>query len=285
MTTDRSLPTPTIRRFQAGLFPVNAYTVETPRGVVVVDSTLGVSDGRALRATVEALGKPLLAVLVTHAHPDHYGGLAPLLGNSETPVYAAAGVAAVIRRDDELKERILRPMFGDEWAHTRRFPDRVVANGERLTFDGVTFRLVDLGPGESPHDSLWLLEGADGAIEHAFVGDLVYDHMHCFLGDGEYTSWLGNIARARQLLAPGTTLHMGHGTPGEAAALLDWQQAYLGAFVDAVERAERAGLGTEAFAAAVTADMQRYLPGSDLLFLMQLSIEPMRPVLAAARHA
>jgi glyoxylase-like metal-dependent hydrolase (beta-lactamase superfamily II) len=273
----------TIRRFQAGLFPVNAYTLETPHGVVVVDSTLGVSDGRALRAAADALGKPLLAVLVTHAHPDHYGGLASLLEGRDTPVYAAAGVGAVIRRDDEIKERILRPMFGDEWAHTRRFPDRVVADGERLTFDGATFRLVDLGPGESPHDSLWLLEGADGAAEHAFVGDLVYDHMHCFLADGEYKSWRANIARARRILSPRTTLHMGHGTPGEAAALLDWQEGYLAAFVDAVERAERAGLATEAFAAAVTADVQRYLPGADLLFLMQLSIEPMRAVLAADR--
>jgi hypothetical protein len=30
-------------------------------------------------------------------------------------VIAAAGVDAVIRRDDALKEQILRPMFGDEW--------------------------------------------------------------------------------------------------------------------------------------------------------------------------
>ena len=54
---------------------VNAYLVETGEGVAVaVDGTLAVSDGRALRERVRSLGKPLLAVLVTHAHPDHYGG-------------------------------------------------------------------------------------------------------------------------------------------------------------------------------------------------------------------
>jgi glyoxylase-like metal-dependent hydrolase (beta-lactamase superfamily II) len=49
---------------------VNAYLVETSQGVVAVDGTLTVSDGRALRAQFESIGKPLRAVLVTHAHPD-----------------------------------------------------------------------------------------------------------------------------------------------------------------------------------------------------------------------
>ena len=51
--------------------PVNAYLVEGADGVVAVDATLTVSDGRALRARADALGKPLLGVAVTHTHPDH----------------------------------------------------------------------------------------------------------------------------------------------------------------------------------------------------------------------
>jgi len=38
-----------IHRFEAGLFPVNAYLLELSDDVVVIDSTLGMSDGRALR--------------------------------------------------------------------------------------------------------------------------------------------------------------------------------------------------------------------------------------------
>ena len=65
----------TIHRFEASLFPVNAYLVETSTGVIVVDATLGVTDGRALRARVDALKKPLAAVVITHSHPDHYCGV------------------------------------------------------------------------------------------------------------------------------------------------------------------------------------------------------------------
>ena len=164
--------TVTVHRFEASLFPVNAYLVETDTSVIVVDATLGVSDGKTLRSRVEALRKPLGAIIITHAHPDHYGGVAALLGDADVPVYAVAGVNDVIRRDDAAKEQILRPMFGDEWPATRRFPSRIVQGGERVTIADAVFAVTDLGPGESPHDSLWRLES--DAAPRAFVGDLVY---------------------------------------------------------------------------------------------------------------
>jgi len=49
----------TVHRFEASLFPVNAYLVETSTSVVV-----------------NALRKPLAAVIITHAHPDPYGSAA-----------------------------------------------------------------------------------------------------------------------------------------------------------------------------------------------------------------
>lgn len=97
-----------------------------------------------------------------------------LVGDGDVPVYAVGGVDDVIRRDDAEKERILRPMFGEEWATTRSFPTDRVADGDRVTLGGVTFRVVDVGPGESPHDSWWMLESAGRTSVFAGEGDLEF---------------------------------------------------------------------------------------------------------------
>jgi glyoxylase-like metal-dependent hydrolase (beta-lactamase superfamily II) len=167
-----------IHRFHAtgGGTPVNAYIVEGRSGSVVVDATLTVSGGRALRARVEELGKPLLGVVITHAHPDHYGGLVELVRDLDVPGCATLGVSQVIRRDDPVKEQILRPMFGDEWASERAFPNETVGDGEVLAFDGIRLRVTDLGPNESPHDSIWALEDPERQV---FSADLAYDRHHC----------------------------------------------------------------------------------------------------------
>jgi glyoxylase-like metal-dependent hydrolase (beta-lactamase superfamily II) len=271
-----------IHRFEASLFPVNAYLIESATDVVVVDTTLGMSDGRRLRARIDDTHKRFAGVIVTHAHPDHYGALTALVSALDVPVYAIAGVDDAIRRDDAEKERILRPMFGDEWATERMFPTKRVRDRDSVTVGSMTFRVIDVGPGESPHDSWWLLES--GGRPAAFVGDLVYNRMHAFLADGFSSEWLANLERAKQELPPDAELFMGHGEPAQGLAILDWQIAYIESFLAAVRAgAEKDRLTGDALNEAVARRMKRYLPSDDLEFLMRLSIEPARLRLEAAR--
>ena len=67
---------------------VNAFLVETSSGVVAVDALLTVSESRAMRQGLERLRKPLLAVLLTQSHPDHYGGLTELVADDHVPIVA-----------------------------------------------------------------------------------------------------------------------------------------------------------------------------------------------------
>ena len=247
---------------------VNAYLVETGEGIVALDGTLTVSDGRALRAQLESFGKPLLAVLVTHAHPDHYGGIVELVGGDEVPVVATVGVDAVIRRDDALKEEILRPMFGEEWPRERTFPNRTVSDGERVDLGGVSFTVLDLGPGESPHDSIWFLGDERRTV---FLGDQVYDRKHAYLADGFLDEWLGHLERLRQELPADATLHVGHGGP-VTPAHFESQREYIETFAYAVRTADWSQ--PDAARAAVVERMTRLLPTDELQFLMELSIDP-----------
>jgi glyoxylase-like metal-dependent hydrolase (beta-lactamase superfamily II) len=259
--------------------PVNAYLAETDTAVVAVDATLTVSGGRGLRELAQGIGKPLAGVLVTHAHPDHYGGLVELLAGEDLPVYATAGVAEVIRRDDPVKEQILRPMFGDEWPRERRFPDRSVGHGESVELGGASFTVIDLGPGESPHDSVWLVGGEPGLV---FSGDQAYHGMHAYLADGFHGEWLAHIARLRAELPPDATLYLGHGEPG-GLELLDEQARYIETFVAAVREVDWSE--PERARAAVVDTMTRFLPSEELRFLMELSVDPLAEQLGVKEAA
>ena len=126
-----------------------------------------------------------MAVLVTHGHPDHYGGIVELVRDDAVPVIAAAGVDAVIRRDDASRRRSCDPCSGTSGRARGCFPSRTVSGGETLALAGVDFTVLDLGPGESPHDSIWLL-GTDRRT--VFAGDQVYGGKHAYLADGYYSN-------------------------------------------------------------------------------------------------
>ena len=183
-------------------------------------------------------------------------------------IIAPAGVHESIRRDDPVKEQVLRPMFADEWPTERIFPNETIADGGSVSFDGASFTVIDLGPSESPHDSPWLL-GEDGKT--VFLGDQIYDHTHCYLADGFYEQWLANIERLKRALPADAVLHVGHGGPVDPG-MFDWQARYIEVFVDAVNQADWSHPG--AAHSSVVERVKDYLPRDELQFLMELSIEP-----------
>ena len=261
---------PMIHRFPVeheGAF-VNAYLVETEAGVVAVDGLLTVSAAKQMRLALDRLGKPLRAALLTQSHPDHYAGLGEIVAGHDVPIIAPQGVIDTVTRDDAMKDQIIGPMFGDEWPKRRVFPNTPIRDGESVTFDDVTFTVIDLGPSESPHDSPWVL-GDDERI--VFLGDQIYDHRHCYLADGFYAEWLGNIEMLRARFPEDALLLIGHGGP-VGREMWDWQRGYIELFLDAVADADWSE--PESARATVVTRMKDYEPSDELQFLMELSIEP-----------
>lgn len=262
-------PTTIHRVEQAIAFPVNAYIVEGSEGLVVVDSLLTDTASKDLRARVDAIGKPLQGVLLTHPHPDHYARLGNLVAGLDVPIYAVPGVNDVVRRDDAAKDTLISGMFGPEWPTNRVFPTDTASEGDSLNFGpGLSFDVMDIGPAESFHDSVFRLQGA---APTAFVGDLIFSLMHAYMADVQNPAWLAAIDRLKVDLDEETLLYVGHGAP-VTPALLDWQKSYIDLFDKAVQEADWSD--PEAATAAVMQAMSAYLPSEALAFLLQLSIAP-----------
>jgi glyoxylase-like metal-dependent hydrolase (beta-lactamase superfamily II) len=261
---------PQIHRFPVkheGAF-VNAYLVETASGVVAVDGLLQVSAAKEMRAGMERLGKPLLAVLLTHSHPDHYAGLGEVVAGDDVPIYAPQGVIDTITADDAVKDQIVGPFFGEEWPANRVFPNTAIEDGGSVSFDEVTFTVVDLGPSESPHDSPWVMGDEAKTV---FLGDQIYDHKHCYLADGFHAEWLANIETLRTRFPEDAVFYIGHGGP-VGPAMWDWQRGYIELFLEAVSNADWSDPGQAK--ATVVGRMKEYEPSDELQFLMELSIDP-----------
>lgn len=187
---------------------VNAYLVELPEGVVCIDAMLTDTDSRALRGKIDELGKPLLALLLTHGHTDHYGGTGNVVAGDMVPVIASAGTDHVIRENDAKKHEFMVPLYGDEWPKNRILPTQTVADGGEIVLSETVFRFHDLGPGESGSDGYWTCSGIPGAV---FSGDLVYNGYHAFLGDGYTAQWLRSLTKLENHFSDARVICPGHG--------------------------------------------------------------------------
>ncbi len=238
---------------------------------MAVDAALTVSESRTLRAKLDSLGKPLLGALITHGHPDHVAGLANLVAAADVPIVALASVERMMRAIETPKRAQWGPIYGDEWVPRWTYPNRLVSDQDTITFDGLTYRVHDFGPGgDSDANSIWTIETPPRA---AFIGDLVFNGTHAYVADGRVLAWLANLERAKALLADVVTIYPGHGAAG-SADLLVRQQAYLLAYCAAVKAVAdgRRTLSDEA-KQEVTERMKQLAPDAALEFLIAHSAD------------
>jgi glyoxylase-like metal-dependent hydrolase (beta-lactamase superfamily II) len=268
-----------------GLF-VNSYLVETDDGVVAIDGNLLVSDAKAFRARLDALHKPLLAVLVTHGHPDHFNGVVELVrGQGDVPIYATPEGKAVIEEVAEPKRAQWTPTYGDEWPRETAYPNAVVKDGETLAIGGLRIRAHELGPCESASEAVFVVEGQDGGGPVAFTGDLFYNAHHSYNADGFTAAWLDALDRAPALLAGADALYPGHGRPGGPEAL-DAQRRYQLMLREAVRNlAGGAPSLSDGAKEQLTARMSAFLPDPALAWLVGLSADAVAAELAAEDDA
>lgn len=206
-------------------FFTNGYLIEAADGVVAIDTFMTVSDAKAQRALLDSLNKPLIAIIISHGHPDHYNGNSVMLaGFDNVPVISSQGIHDCIRDTVDAKEIKWKPFFGADWPSEKVLPNQIIHDGSRLTLAGLPFCFTELGAAESNSDMYFTVGERPSVV---FAGDVVFNQMHGFMNDGHSQQWLQVLHRLNRQLNHLHWLFTGHGLPGEPAQLINQQIQYI----------------------------------------------------------
>jgi hydroxyacylglutathione hydrolase len=162
---------------------------------VVVDPG---GDAAELAVQLERLGTSCAAILITHGHFDHVGGVADLADSTGAPVYMPEGERDRLERYSEFA-----PAGVPGRPHT---PDHLLRGGETIDVAGLSFECVSI-PGHSPaHISFY----ADG---HLFSGDLLFAGSvgRVDLPGGDWDTLLESVRTLAERYPSETIVYPGHG--------------------------------------------------------------------------
>jgi len=184
----------------------NTYLLTRGSTTLVIDP--GPVDEPHAQAILAAAPGPISHILLTHAHRDHSDGIARLKARTGAPT-VGFGRSRISHNLSDLDNS---PSGGD-FADRNFAPDITLADGETLTFDGVTLEAVHT-PGHAPDHLCFALAGTP----ILFSGDHVMGWSTSVIAPpegnmGHYLSSLEKLqARAQSHYLPG------HGDPLPDAA-------------------------------------------------------------------
>ena len=190
----------------------------------MVDAQLTRSDARKVVAMIERTRIERLTVFITHAHPDHYLGLAEILAAfPRARVFSNATTATAIAQHGADARDYWKQTLGDDIADRVVVPE--VVRSHRLELEEEVVRVIDFFDSESVMPSVVYVK-ARGWL---FSGDLVYSGVHLQLAEDRARNWRRALDELAEL-DPINEIFPGHGEVG-SAGLIERNRTYLTHFI------------------------------------------------------
>jgi len=175
-------------------------------------------------------GKTLKAVMISHAHPDHFIGLDVITERfPEAQVVSTQNVVTDIKTDGPWTFSMLQGKLGPEG------PTRLVVpkplSEPVLVIEGGKLDVVEFGEGESKHIASVYIPSERALLS----ADLVYNKAHLYLQERHLESWLARLDELEAFAKDRvSTIYPGHGAGGDLT-LIAQTRSYLHDFADAVK--------------------------------------------------
>jgi glyoxylase-like metal-dependent hydrolase (beta-lactamase superfamily II) len=176
--------------------PLTSTLIYGERDAVLVDPPLTTDQAKALGDWIEASGKRLPHIFVTHGHGDHWFTANVLVERFGAQVVATAGTIQQMHNNVSVRE-----FFWDKLWPGQIPPAPVTAitvPGNRFTLEGHDLFIVEVGHGDSD----------DNAVLHVpelglvVAGDAIYNGVHQYLGesaDGGRDAWRQAVDTVKSL--------------------------------------------------------------------------------------
>lgn len=206
-------------------FMNNPAFLVTDTGVIVVDPGSSVQTGEmVLRQIRKVTDKPLLAILNTHVHGDHWlGNQAMLAAFPEVPIYAHPKMLEQVAEGagEEWVGRMMSATKGATDGTVPRGPTHPLGGGETISVGGITFK-THYYPHVHTTTDLMIEVPALGVL---FLGDNACNRRIVRMDDGSFRGSIDALdgvqgAVSAQVLVPG------HGRTG-GREILDNYRSYL----------------------------------------------------------
>lgn len=187
-----------VDRYALGPLQTNCYVLRAERGApeaVVVDPG---GDAAELRLELARNGAACAAILITHGHFDHLGGVADLAEGTGAPVYMPEG------ERDRLEQY---PQFAPAGMPGRSYvPEHLLEGGETISVAGLELECVAI-PGHSPAHVAFFTDGC------LFSGDLLFAGSvgRVDLPGADWDTLLDSVRTLVGRYPPETVVYPGHG--------------------------------------------------------------------------
>ena len=204
--------------FSNGGNVVNTGFIITEKGVVVIDTGPSLRYGQQMKLAIHELtNKEIIAVYLTHHHPDHFLGNQAFEG---IPIYSLFGTKVNIHNEGAAFTDNLYLMVGDWMRGTDVYEPTGLVKPGRVTIGGHDLQILSYA-GHTSSD-MAILDHTTGVL---FAGDLVFHNRTLTTPHANIDEWKKAIHSLKALSF--NVLVPGHGSVSKDNIVLDEVLDYL----------------------------------------------------------